>query len=217
MRRALPSLLLFDLIVTVVIWFALLQFGLPIASIGATIAAVSVIGGWLALPQGTVAWRRGADGERRTATYLKPLEQVGFIVLHDRRVPGSRANIDHVAIGPTGVWVVETKSWRGRISIEHDEVILNGRRQGAVDQALRNALAVQVAAAAELQRLGVTARPVICFHRTRLPWFQRSVRGVEIADGNRLIKLLQSEQPALSVPAVSELARQLDTVLVPAS
>jgi ElaB/YqjD/DUF883 family membrane-anchored ribosome-binding protein len=49
-----------------------------------------------------VAWRRGAAGERRTARLLGPLERQGWVVLHDVAVPGSRANIDHLAIGPGG-------------------------------------------------------------------------------------------------------------------
>jgi hypothetical protein len=42
----------------------------------------------------TLAWRRGATGERRTARLLAPLERRGWVVLHDLAIPGSRANID---------------------------------------------------------------------------------------------------------------------------
>jgi hypothetical protein len=42
----------------------------------------------------TLAWRRGAAGERRTARLLGPLERQGWVVLHDLAVPGSRANVD---------------------------------------------------------------------------------------------------------------------------
>jgi hypothetical protein len=49
-----------------------------------------------------VAWRRGAAGERRTARLLAALERQGWAVLHDLAVPGSRANIDHLVIGPGG-------------------------------------------------------------------------------------------------------------------
>jgi hypothetical protein len=42
----------------------------------------------------TLAWRRGAAGERRTARLLAPLERHGWAVLHDLALPGSRANID---------------------------------------------------------------------------------------------------------------------------
>jgi hypothetical protein len=63
-----------------------------------------------------IAWRRGAAGERRTARLLGPLERHGWAVLHDLAVPGSAANIDHLVIGPGGVFVIDSKQYRGRLS-----------------------------------------------------------------------------------------------------
>jgi hypothetical protein len=57
-----------------------------------------------------VAWQRGAAGERRTAQLLSQLERHGWEVLHDLAVPGSRANIDHLVIGPGGVFVIDSSS-----------------------------------------------------------------------------------------------------------
>ena len=65
-----------------------------------------------------VAWRRGAAGERRTARLLGPLERHGWAVLHDLAVPGSRANIDHLVIGPGGVFVIDSKQYRGRLELD---------------------------------------------------------------------------------------------------
>ena len=65
-----------------------------------------------------VAWRRGAAGERRTARLLAPLERHGWAVLHDLVVPGSRANLDHMVIGPGGVFVIDTKQYRGRLQLD---------------------------------------------------------------------------------------------------
>lgn len=55
------------------------------------------------------AYGIGAEGERLTGRVLDKLD--GYVVLHDRRISGSRANIDHVAIGPGGVFVIETKRY----------------------------------------------------------------------------------------------------------
>ncbi|MDP9270153.1 MAG: NERD domain-containing protein, partial [Chloroflexota bacterium] len=60
------------------------------------------------VPIHITAWATGADGEARTARVLEPLRAEGFAILHDRRIPGGRANIDHIVIGPPGVFVVET-------------------------------------------------------------------------------------------------------------
>ena len=65
-----------------------------------------------------VAWRHGAAGERRTARLLDPLERHGWAVLHDLAVPASRANIDYLVIGPGGMFVVDSKQYRGRLRLD---------------------------------------------------------------------------------------------------
>jgi Nuclease-related domain len=64
----------------------------------------------------TTAWRRGARGERRTARHLHKLIRAGWTVLHDVAVPGSRANGNHLLIGPPGVFLVDSKAWHGHIT-----------------------------------------------------------------------------------------------------
>lgn len=67
-------------------------------------------------PAGELAWNTGAAGEEALATHLaKRCPDV--IVLHDRRIPRSRANIDHLAIAPTGVYVIDAKCYRGKIEV----------------------------------------------------------------------------------------------------
>ena len=74
-----------------------------------------------------VAWRRGAAGERRTARLLGPLERHGWAVLHDLAVPGSRANLDHLVIGPGGVFVIDSKQYRGRLQLDPSGRLWHGR------------------------------------------------------------------------------------------
>jgi hypothetical protein len=74
-----------------------------------------------------VAWRRGAEGERRTARLLDPLERHGWAVLHDLAVPGSRANLDHLVIGPGGVFVIDSKHYRGRLQLDGSGRLWHGR------------------------------------------------------------------------------------------
>lgn len=56
---------------------------------------------------------------------MDPLAQRGWRVLHDRAVPRSSANIDHVLVGPAGVIVIDTKSHQGRLTIDTDGVRIN--------------------------------------------------------------------------------------------
>jgi len=59
--------------------------------------------------------------EKATARALAPLAAVGHHLLADRRWPGSRhAQVDLVVVGPSGVFVVDTKAWR-------EVTIANGR------------------------------------------------------------------------------------------
>ena len=62
-------------------------------------------------PQRTRAWATGAEGEVVLGRRLDAA--VGVRVLHDRRIPGSKANIDHIAIGPRGVFVIDAKHYKG--------------------------------------------------------------------------------------------------------
>src|SRR4051794_15509835 len=58
------------------------------------------------------AWARGASGEELVADWLSKHLRDSAIVLHDRRVPRSRANIDHLVVARSGVWVVDSKRYQ---------------------------------------------------------------------------------------------------------
>lgn len=60
-------------------------------------------------------WLKGATGEYLTGVRLHRELNEGIIVLSDRCVPGVVSNVDHIVIAPSGVWVVETKNWLGKI------------------------------------------------------------------------------------------------------
>jgi hypothetical protein len=66
-------------------------------------------------PQSIRAWSQGAKGERRLGAGLDGLATRGVSVLHDRQRPGTRANIDHVAVAASGIWIIDSKNYKGRI------------------------------------------------------------------------------------------------------
>jgi nuclease-like protein len=68
-------------------------------------------------PPTTRAWATGAVGEQLIAAVLA--EVLGVNALHDRRVPGTRGNIDHIVIGQGGVFVVDAKKLDGIIEIRN--------------------------------------------------------------------------------------------------
>lgn len=65
-------------------------------------------------------WRQGAFGEQATGKQLKRLEHDGWIVLHD--LPRGNGNVDHVLVGPGGVFVLDSKRTDGRVVIEDGTV-----------------------------------------------------------------------------------------------
>jgi hypothetical protein len=77
-----------------------------------------VVGGFLLAmtgePQATRAWAQGAIGEQIVGRHLDQLAGRGVVTLHDRRVPRSAANIDHLAVAPSGIFVIDAKYRAGR-------------------------------------------------------------------------------------------------------
>ena len=96
------------------------------------------------LERSAALWEQGAAGEVAVATALAALP-ADWVVLHDLAWPGrQRANLDHVVIGPGGVFVVDAKNWSGRIEVRDDVLTQNGRRrEEAVSSVAAAAIAVQ--------------------------------------------------------------------------
>jgi hypothetical protein len=64
------------------------------------------------------SWATGAAGEQQLGRLLDTLANDGAIaVLHDRAVPRSRANLDHLVVAASDVWVIDAKKYRGRVEV----------------------------------------------------------------------------------------------------
>lgn len=66
-------------------------------------------------PQSTKAWDKGAVGEERLAKILHEKLDGTAVLLHDRKVPGTKGNIDHLAIAASGVWIIDAKRYKGKV------------------------------------------------------------------------------------------------------
>lgn len=75
------------------------------------------------------AWRRGADGEERMGRILERLPR-GWHVFHDLTIGSRGANIDHLVIGPAGVFTVNTKNLAGSVWVASRALLHNGRKTG---------------------------------------------------------------------------------------
>ena len=59
-------------------------------------------------------WQQQAAMQRRTAGSLAPLADEGYLVLHDVTLPGLLDSLEHLVVGPSGVWVLQSWQRRGR-------------------------------------------------------------------------------------------------------
>jgi hypothetical protein len=150
----------------------------------------------------TSAWRRGAAGERRTARLLRHLQDCGWVLLHDLAVPGSRANIDHLAIGPGGVVAIDSKQYRGRLQLDPSGLLWHGRH--LLTMTLRSAR-WEADQADEI--LGVAdVAAIVAVHGASVPWGRVVVSGVTVAPASRVPDLLRALPPILSAEQVAWLA-----------
>jgi hypothetical protein len=157
------------------------------ASLVAGLAAGTLVGWRLRfrVSKDTRAWRDGAKGERATARLLRRLGRHSHAVFHDVAIPGSRANADHVVIGPAGVVLIDSKRYTRRVWQGPDGRVWHN--QCPVDRPLR-ALRLEGAAIAGL--LGVAVRPLVCVHGAHVDFAGVSAGDVEIIPAGRLRAIL---------------------------
>lgn len=175
------------------------------------------------VPQSTKAWSSGAVGEQRVGARLDALAEVGVITLHDRRIPGSRANIDHLVVTPWDVWVVDAKRYvdkRVTFDVVGSFFGIGGRKRLLVDGRDRTKLVDgienQVAHVEAVLPIGVNVNGCLCFVDSEWPLLAAdfAVRGIEVCWPRRLAKtLLRNSPPSIDAEAV---AKHLASVFRPA-
>jgi hypothetical protein len=75
------------------------------------------------------AWRLGAAGETTVGERLEKLTTHGWHILHAVPIGDRGADIDHLLIGPGGVWTINTKNHPGKtIWVGGNTVMVNGQR-----------------------------------------------------------------------------------------
>jgi Nuclease-related domain len=171
--------------------------------------------GWLAaaLPPSEQArtWQRGATGERHTARLLRRLARDGFVVFHDLALPGSDANVDHLVIGPSGVFVIDSKQWTGSVHQRADGLAWHNHYP--LDRTLE---AVRWEAQTVGRLLGTRVGALLCVHGAHIQGGGVDARGVAIVPANRLRDALGHDR-VLSDADVDLLATTAWTSLRPAA
>ena len=136
-------------------------------------------------PQRERAWKRGAGGEERVAASLAKYLDPTVIMLHDRRIPGSRANIDHIAIATSGVWVIDAKRYTGKLEVSRPllgqpKLSIAGRDSTRLIDGLDGQVKVVRQTLAGIAR-GVPVLGALCFVDAELPLIGKlTLRGYPI-------------------------------------
>jgi len=168
-------------------------------------------------PQSTRAWATGARGEERLGARLDSLAGPTVRLLHDRRIPGTRANIDHIVVCPSGVLVVDAKRYKGRPNLridggffrERTERLLVGSRDCTklVDGILKQVERVQAAIGDDDQP---PTRGFLCFVDADWPLIggSFSTRGVGVLWPKKLASLI-AQPGGFGVEQIDAIHRRL--------
>lgn len=149
-------------------------------------------------PRNVQIWARGARGEEIVARELAKHCGPGVLVLHDRQVPRSRANIDHIAVAPSGVWVIDSKRYKGKVAVSSPlfgkaKLTIAGRDQSKLVDGLAKQVALVATATAEISP-GIPVRGALCFVDADLPILSRlSFRGYALLYPKQLAKRMAAE------------------------
>lgn len=164
-------------------------------------------------PEWIDKWRRGAEGERQTAKRLRDLKRAGWHVLHDMQRP--RWNLDHLVVGPGGVFLLDTKAWSGeieiaggRVAVRHSDDPLDSWSRPSPSGFLKRA-------AADLSGLLRTATGIAVFVQPAVVvWGDFPARrvedeGVSYLHGDELARWLRDQPSRLSPEVATRIAAHL--------
>ncbi len=136
---------------------------------------------------------RGATGEEQVGSLLDGLEGKGWHAIHDASL--GNGNVDHILIGPAGVFTVETKSHPGPVRVAR----IHGATIGQA-QAQRRAIA---------RVTGVEVEPLIVYSRA---WIDRPLarrKGVRVLPARMLPGYLDRHQRTLSPEQVEQVRARI--------
>lgn len=163
--------------------------------------------------QSTTAWRGGAGGEEEVGRALDAVASDRIRVLHDRKIPRSKANIDHIVVTPSGVWVIDTKRYvqqrpalrveGGLFSPRVEKLLVGGRQNTRLVEGVHGQVERVSAVVGE-----TPVRGVLCFVNAEWPLFggDFTVQGVDVVWPKLLQKRLRAAADADAVCDVGEVA-----------
>ncbi|WP_258572600.1 nuclease-related domain-containing protein [Actinomadura parmotrematis] len=139
------------------------------------------------------AWQKSSAIERRTEKQLKGLERNGYRVLHARAVPMddegvSDGRIDHLVIGPSGVYAIDSEKWDKRLPVRtlSHRKLFHGpfNKKERLDEARWEADQASKIIGGQVG-FEVPVQPSVAIYGPSIPWKVMRVRDVDVFSGNR--------------------------------
>jgi hypothetical protein len=172
-------------------------------------------------------WGKGSVGESRLAAFVTKEVGDAVIPLHDRLIPGTRGNIDHIFIASTGIWVVDAKAYEGKVVRREvgplwrrtNEVYIRGRNRSNLANGVNKQVSAVIAALKPDPSLtGTEVNAALCLLDSEwaLLDFPFQIGSVWVLYPAALRKRLK-KKGALSRGTMERIARRLDLSLPPAA
>ena len=134
---------------------------------------------------------KGAKGEEWVAHELAFLTSE-YTVFNGLRLGGGKQNFDHIIIGPSGVFVVETKNWKGSVEFRDGKLYAGGKEPSRPPLKQVKAASAELVTWMDEHGCGdLPVNSVLCFLGTKLPEPVMNVNGVVICSGTCLVDVLQ--------------------------
>lgn len=142
---------------------------------------------------------RVTSAQRRTRRRLFLLRRSGYLTLNGRAIPGTNCIIDHLVIGPAGVFAVDSERWDRRLPLRatqgghlyHGPYTQTSRLKHAqVEAGMAGRLISE--ALGRKQRI----RPAMVIYGPTVPWTVARIGGVDVFSGRRLRKYLRAQARA---------------------
>jgi len=171
-------------------------------------SAIAVAIGWRRGLLRVESFFKGARGEERVSGILTRLPE-SYHVFNDFVAGGK--HVDHVVAGPAGVFAVETKYWRGAVTVEDGHVLLDGQLpdRDPLAQALKEAQLVKASLAAAGWNGSVT--PVLAFASDTFRQHIAELHGAVVINSCELAKSFATEKVVIPPAELERLVALMES------
>lgn len=171
------------------------RFGLTAAAVVAILDTIHRSRTTAVIPAGV----RVTSAQRRTRRRLLLARRSGYLTLNGRTIPGTNCIIDHLIVGPAGVFAVDSERWDRRLPLRATQGGHLYHGPYSQTSRLKHAqLEAGMAGRLISETLGhkQRVRPAMVIYGPAVPWTVARISGVDVFSGRRLRKYLRAQARA---------------------